>query len=126
MDDKKQMWDFLKKSMALGLGIAAITGERVKDFVDQAVAKGDVTRDEAKSMLDDITAKAEEETRTVKSWIGEQVNKALREVGAADSNRVSQLESRIAALERRIERLETASPMAAAGACEEAPTVISE
>lgn len=120
------MMDVLRKSLALGLGIAGLTTDKVKEFVDQAVARGEISRDEAKTYMDDISARAEEEKQSVRSWIHDQVNKALREAGAADSTRVSQLEGRIGALERRIDRLEGLDPTHASGACEEAPTVISE
>jgi len=120
------MMELVKKSMAFGLGVAALTTDKVKEFVDQAVARGEMTRDEAKKMMEDISARAEDEKRSVRNWINEQVNKALREVGAADAEFVRQLEARIAAVERRVERLEGASPTQSSGACEEAPQVSSE
>jgi len=126
MEERSQARDFLNKSVAFGIGVAALTGEKLKELVDQAVAKGEMSKDEAKTVMDDITAKADEEKRSVRNWINEQVNKGLREVGAADAGRVSQLEGRLSALERRIERLEAGSPKAASGACEETPTVNAE
>jgi polyhydroxyalkanoate synthesis regulator phasin len=120
------MMEVLKKSLAFGLGVAGITTDKAKEFIDQAVARGEMTKDEAKTFMDDVSTRAEEERQSIRSWIYEQVNKALRDAGAADSTRVSQLEAHISALERRIERLEGLDPTRASGACEEAPTVISE
>jgi polyhydroxyalkanoate synthesis regulator phasin len=120
------MMDVLKKSLAFGLGVAGLTSDKAKELIDQAVARGEMSKDEAKTFMDDVSTRAEEERQSVRSWISEQVNKALREAGAADSTRVSQLEGRIGALERRIDRLESLDPTHASGACEEAPTVISE
>ncbi|MDO8683823.1 MAG: phasin family protein [Armatimonadota bacterium] len=120
------MKELLDKTVAFGMGLVAITTDKVKELVDQAVARGEMSREEAKSMVEDISTRAEEERRSVRNWIYEQVNKALHEAGAADAQRVSQLEGRISALERRTERLEGASPTHSSGACEEAPTVISE
>ena len=116
------MIDVLKKSLAFGLGVAGLTTDKVKEFVDQAVARGEMSNDEAKSFLDEVSTRADEERQSIKNWIYEQVNKALRDAGAADSTRVSQLEGHISALERRIDRLEGVK----SGTCEEAPTVISE
>jgi len=112
--------------VAFGLGLAALSADKLKEFVDQAVARGEMTKDEAKTMLDDVSTRAEEEKQTVRNWIIEQANKALREAGAADATRVAQLEARISALERRLERLEGASPAVSSGSCEEAPTVNAE
>lgn len=110
--------EVMNKTVAFALGVAALGADRVKEFVDQAVARGEMTRDEAKTMMEDISTRADEEKQSIRNWISEQVNRALREAGAPDSTKVAQLETRISALERRIERLE--------GACEEAPTVISD
>jgi polyhydroxyalkanoate synthesis regulator phasin len=120
------MMDIVKKSLAFGLGIAALTSDKAKELVDQAVARGEMTKDEAKDMMDEISTRADEEKQSLRGWISDQVNKTLREVGAADALRVTQLEGRISAMERRIERLEGSSPTLSSGACEEAPTVISE
>ncbi|MDO8586868.1 MAG: phasin family protein [Armatimonadota bacterium] len=120
------MTDIIKKWMAFGLGVAALSADKAREFVDQAVARGEMTRDEAKTMMEDISTRADEEKQSLRNWIYDQVNKALRDAGAADATRVAQLEGRISALERRIERLEGASPTLSSGACEEAPTVISE
>ena len=94
--------DLLKKSLAFGLGAAALSAEKLKQFADEMVARGEMSSDEAKRFVDDVSKKAEEEKRTVQDWIRDQVSKMLQQAGAVESARVDQLEQRIAALEKRV------------------------
>ena len=90
------MLDFAKKVMAFTLGVAALTTDRAKQLVDEAVARGEISKEDAKKFLDEVVAAADKEKQTVQCWIREQVSKAMPD---ADKERIAQLEARIAALE---------------------------
>ena len=90
------MLDFAKKVMAFTLGVAALTTDRAKQLVDEAVARGEISKEDAKKFLDEVFAAADKEKQTVQCWIREQVSKAMPD---ADKERIAQLEARIAALE---------------------------
>ena len=102
--------DFLKKTVALGLGVAAITGDKLKQFAEEAVQRGEMSREEAKKLMEDVTARAEEERKSMQTWIREQVNKMLAAGGAATADRVAKLEARVEALERRLGEQPPAEP----------------
>ncbi len=108
----------VKKSMALGLGAAAFSAEKIKQFADELVAKGELTSEEASKFVDEMSRKAEQEKQSLQNWIREQIGKMLSQVGAADSARVSDLEKRIAAIEERLgiaeKTCESPEPAAAA------------
>ena len=112
------MMELLKKTLAFGMGAAAFSAEKIKQFADDMVARGEMTSEEAGKFVDDMSKRAEDERRTVQEWVREQMSKMLQQVGAAESARVDTLEQRIAALE---ERLGTSSvePEAKAGAAGE-------
>ena len=90
------MLDFAKKVMAFTLGVAALTTDRAKQLVDEAVARGEISKEDAKKFLDEVVAAADKEKQTVQCWIREQVSKAMPDT---DKERIAQLEARIAALE---------------------------
>ena len=94
--------DLLKKSLAFSLGAAALSAEKLKQFADEMVARGEMSSDEARRFVDDVSKKAEDEKKTVQDWIHDQVAKMLQQAGAAESVRVDQLEQRIAALEKSV------------------------
>ncbi len=79
-----------------------MSAEKLKQFADEMVARGEMSSDEAKRFVDDVSKKAEEEKKTVQDWIRDQVARMLQQAGAVESARVDQLEQRIAALEERV------------------------
>ncbi|MEN6356439.1 MAG: polyhydroxyalkanoate synthesis regulator [Armatimonadota bacterium] len=100
------MMDLIKKSMNFGLGAAALSAEKLKQFADEAVSRGEMSSDEAKQFVDDVTKKAEEEKKSVQEWLREQMSKMLQQAGAAESAKVIELEQEIDMLEKRLSHLE--------------------
>ncbi|OFX14013.1 MAG: hypothetical protein A2Z18_03785, partial [Armatimonadetes bacterium RBG_16_58_9] len=86
--------DLVKKSLAFSLGCAALSAEKLKQFADEMVAKGEMSSEEARRFVDDISKRADEEMKSVQSWIHEQVSKVLQTAGAAEAVRVDELEHR--------------------------------
>lgn len=110
------MMDLLRKSLAFSVGAAAFSAEKLKQFADDMVARGEMTSDEARSFVDDMTKKADEERNKFQEWMREQASKVLQQAGAAEAGRVDMLEQRLAALERRVAELavEVEEPLAGA------------
>ncbi len=96
------MMDLLKKTLAFGMGAAAFSAEKIKQFADEMVARGEMTSDEAGKFVDDMTKRAEDEKHTVQEWVREQMSRMLQQAGAVESARVDALEQRVAALEERL------------------------
>jgi len=97
-----RMVDLLKKTLAFGMGAAAFSAEKLKQFADDMVARGEMTTEEAGKFVEDMTKRAEEEKRSVQEWLREQMAKMLQQIGAAESARVDALERRVAALEEKL------------------------
>lgn len=116
--------DVLKKSLYFGVGAAAFSAEKLKQFADDMVARGEMSSDEARKFVDDMSSKAEEERKTAQDWINERVSKVLHQAGAAESARVDALERRVADLERRIAEIGGDTAKEAAGSSE--PPVTSD
>ena len=94
--------DLLKKSLAFSLGAAAFSAEKLKQFADDMVARGEMSSEEAKSFVDEVSKKAEDEKRSIQDWVSEQVSRVLQQAGAAEATRVEELEARVDRLERRL------------------------
>lgn len=102
------MWEIVKKSLAFGLGAAVLTADKIREFADEAVERGEMSADEARKFFDDVMKRGDEEKRNVQSWVKDQANKVIRDAGCAESSRVEDLERRIQELESRIMATETA------------------
>ena len=97
--------EMLKKTFAFGIGAAAFSAEKIKQFADEMVSKGEMTSEEARKFVDEMSKRAEEEKKTVQEWMREQLSRMLQQVGAVEAPRVEALEKRIAALERTVTEL---------------------
>lgn len=93
------MTEMLKKYMAFSLGAAAMTADRIRQFTDEMVKRGEMSQDDAKSFTERVVSRGEEEGRSWMEWMRDQV-------GAADSSRVEQLERRVLLLEQQVALLE--------------------
>jgi polyhydroxyalkanoate synthesis regulator phasin len=94
--------EVLKKTLAFGMGVAAITTDRMRQFVDEAVQRGEMSREEAKKFMEDVSSRAEEERKGMQNWMREQMTRMVEASGAATAARVALLEARIDALEKRL------------------------
>lgn len=97
--------DLVKKSLAFSLGAAAFSAEKLKQFADDMVARGEMSSEEAKNFVDEVSQKAEDEKRSIHEWVSDQVSKMLQQAGAAEAARVEHLEVRVAMLEKRLAEL---------------------
>jgi polyhydroxyalkanoate synthesis regulator phasin len=104
------MWDLLRKTFALGLGAAAITGDKVREIVDEAVSRGEMSKDDGRKFIDEATKRGEEERQNMQNWIRDQVNKVLRDAGCAEVSRVEALEKRVSELELRLTETPAVAP----------------
>jgi len=92
----------VKKSLAFGLGAAVLSAEKLKQFADDMVSHGEMSKDEAERFIDEVSARSEDEKRKIQDWMSEQISKMLQQAGAAEAKRVELLEARVAALETRL------------------------
>ncbi len=97
--------ELVKKTLALGLGAAALSIEKLKQLSDEMVARGEMSTEEATRFVDEVSQKAQQEKESLRQWMSEQVSKMVRQVGAAEAEHVERLEARIVALERRVAEL---------------------
>ena len=112
--------ELVKKSLAFGVGAAAFSAEKIKQFADEMVARGEMTSDEASRFVSDVSQRAEDEKKSLQEWMREQVSKMLKQAGAAEVERVEHLERRIAAIEKKLGIVDKeAEPAAASDTADE-------
>lgn len=105
------MSDLLKKAVQLGLGLAVASKEKIEQFADELVAKGELGKSESRDFVNQLMKKGEEQRDEIKGMVREQVAKVLAELDIATRQDLRRLETRIAALEAA-ERQAPAAPAA--------------
>ena len=95
-----EILDMLKKTLSFGVGAAVFSAEKLKEFADDMVQKGEMSGDDAKKFVEDVSKKADDEKARIQEWIKEQVAKV--KTSFADIDRVKKLENRVAVLEAKL------------------------
>jgi polyhydroxyalkanoate synthesis regulator phasin len=73
----------LKKAFLIGLGATVLTAERVKELMDDLVARGELSQNEAKQFGDDLRERAIKEKELFEGRVKEVVDGYLKK--AVDS-----------------------------------------
>lgn len=97
--------EFVKKSLAFGMGAASFSVERIKQFADDMVARGEMSSEDAGRFVDEVSQRAEADKQSIQEWLSDQVAKMIRQAGLAEAQRVERLEARVTALEVRVAEL---------------------
>lgn len=92
------MIDLIKKAMFTGIGVAALTKEKVEDVARDFVEQGKMSEQEGKKLVDEIMAKSRESQEELAQKIEASVAMAVEKLSLAK-------ESDIAALQQQIDEL---------------------
>jgi len=109
------MFESLRRMMLFSLGAADMAADKMRQMIDDFVARGEVTVEEGRKLYDEFAARAEEQRRTATERIRNQVRDMLKELGVADRAQMAAIESRIEGLENKLEEISKALPKAAGG-----------
>jgi polyhydroxyalkanoate synthesis regulator phasin len=93
--------DVLKRSLALGFGLAVTSKEQLEKTVDELVKKGEMTRTESQEFLKELLKKGENTRDEVEVMINKKVDQVLERLELVKKSEVEKLEQRISELEKR-------------------------
>ena len=108
--------DALEQLLLAGVGVVALTADRVEELIDSLVKRGGVQRDEARAAVEDSVARWRGDATRVTERAGSSMQGVLREFGLVLRAEYEELELRVAQLEHRLrllEREEDVTPPAA-------------
>jgi len=72
--------DFIKKSMLIGVGLAALTREKLEQSIDELIKKGEISEKEGKDALDDLVKKSKEARKELTDKVEKTVADTLKKL----------------------------------------------
>jgi len=93
------MKEFVKKSILMGVGMAAMTKDKIEEMGKKVIKELEMSEDEGSSFLNDLKKQSEKSKVEMEGKIKSVVEDSIKKLGFAS---VAQVE----ALEKRIEKLE--------------------
>jgi len=82
------MKDLLEKIINIGLGVFAISKEKVEKFVNELAEKGEISKNEVQEMVNKILEKGEEQKRELNDYIAKQVENILNKMNLATKSEI--------------------------------------
>ena len=96
------MSELLKKMGLFGIGVIALTQEKLEEFTDEMVKKGEINRTEGKKFVMEVLSEKDRQLKELGDKINQKVKEAVERSGAATKKDIEDLGKRIEMLERNV------------------------
>jgi polyhydroxyalkanoate synthesis regulator phasin len=94
--------EIIKKAMLAGLGAQ----EKAKEFIDELVKAGELSKTEAASLVKEWVSKAEESTRDLDTKVKDAIANAFVKLNIPSRDAIEKLEKKVQNLSAKIDKLE--------------------
>ena len=93
------MLDAIHKMFLAGVGLAAMTKDKIDEHVKELVEKGKLTEKEGREIAEDMLKKSEQAKKDLEKQVEKQVQQTLQALQIASKEDVEKLSARIDKLE---------------------------
>jgi len=89
------MIDLIKKTFYTGLGVVALTKEKIEELANELVEKGKLSEGEVKKFVDDLFEKSESAKEQVKKHVEKIIEDTLKKMKLITKDDLDALEKRL-------------------------------
>ncbi len=100
-----EMSDMLRKMGLFGIGVLSLTQEKIEEFTQEMVKKGEMSREEGKKFVKDVLSEKEKQLKDMEEKINERVKENLKRSGIVMKSDFDTLEKKIEKLEKTIQSM---------------------
>ena len=101
------MKDFFRKTFLFSVGAATVTKEKIEEFVEDLIRKGQASEKDRARLVDEYLQKIKEQEKEFSQRVKQLISKTLAEMGIPTRDEINALEARIAALEAKLQEAPT-------------------
>jgi polyhydroxyalkanoate synthesis regulator phasin len=101
------MFDLIKKTMLVGLGLAFLTKEKIVELSTEFAQKGKLSEREGKRFFDELLKRSEDARKEVRRQIEKMVKEALKKINLTTRDDLLKLEKQLNELRKAIKDRET-------------------
>jgi polyhydroxyalkanoate synthesis regulator phasin len=99
------MEDLFRKFIYTGVGLVALTAEKLQENIDELVGKGKLTEDEGKKLVEDFINNAESRKDEFEAKLKSVAENVMEGLTLPTSSEIEALNKRLEALEAKIDAL---------------------
>lgn len=96
------IFEIIRNAMLLGFGVQ----EKVKEFVDETVKKGELSESQGAKLVKEWTEKAEKNTEDISNSLNDLLKKTIDKMKLPSKEDLDKMNEQISALTERIRKLE--------------------
>lgn len=100
-----EMSDIFKKMGLFGIGVISLTQEKVEEFSQEMIKKGELSREEGKKFVHELLSEREKQIQELEEKINERVKETFEKSGVVMKSDIIALEKKIEKLEKTIQEL---------------------
>jgi polyhydroxyalkanoate synthesis regulator phasin len=100
------MFEFIKKAIYIGAGLASMTAEKIEEAVEEIVKKGEISEKQGKELIQDLKEKSGKAKKDLGERIDKVVHETLQKLNIPTRTEVEELRARIDHLEKAAEKKE--------------------
>ncbi len=94
------MFDLIKKTMLAGIGLAAMTREKIEETIDEFVKKGRLSEKEGKEIVEELIEKSKTAKKDLEEKIEKIVTKSLKKLNIPTRDELTEIKKKIERLEK--------------------------
>ena len=94
------MLDFIRKMTLAGAGLAIVTTEKIQEFVDDLVKKGEMTEKEAREAVNEYVEKSKQAKKDLEGKMEQWVTGFLNRMNIPTRKELDEIKERLARLEK--------------------------
>ncbi len=100
-----EMSELIRKMGLFSVGVFSLTQEKVEEFTQEMIKKGEISREEGKKVVKEVLSEKEKQINDLEDKINEKVEKVMKKSGAVMKSDIAALEKKIEDLEKTIQSL---------------------
>jgi len=100
-----EMSEMLRKMGLFSIGVISLTQEKVEEFTQEMIKKGDMTREEGKKFVKEVLSEKEKRIKEVEDKINEKVKETIDKSGIVMKSDMEALQQKIEKLEKTIQTM---------------------
>jgi polyhydroxyalkanoate synthesis regulator phasin len=97
--------EIFRKMALFGIGAIALSQEKIEEFAQEMVAKGEMNREEGKKFVLDVLSEKKRQCKDVEEKINNRVKDTVKNSGVAMKKDVDELAERTKRIEEAFEKL---------------------
>jgi len=95
------MFELIIKTMLTGVGLAAVTKDKVEELARELIDRSEMSEKEGKELIDELLKKSEQARKDLEAKIEDIVRKVLGKMDLATKGDIDRLTERIESLEQK-------------------------